>query len=594
MAESVPVTDFKDLSKIYTKIRQNRNNACSDLRKIHALDTETYNGNIFLICDSDGLFLDDITPELVINWLFSQKYQGSWNFFYNLSYDAEVILKLLGKELFKYRTTGKLEFNFVKYRIVYYPSKCLKITAGHHSTIFYDIAQFYHSGLADAYQNNIGKLSESYLDIKKNRSQFTLRYYNHNKKKIRNYCTTDCILTKQLAEKWVKLFHCAFSFYPAKWPSSGYLAEKVLINHGVNFPKFDTIPYLIQDLSFRSYFGGRFEMIKRGHVGESYLYDINSAYPHAIANLPDLNDGKWLKKKTMHKDAKLGFFKILCDIPDTKHIPPFPFRTNNNIVFPTGKFITYCTLAELQACKDDSLYRILEGYQFFANSDIHPYRVFIEKLYQKRIELKNQNNPLQQPIKIILNSIYGKTGQKVNRVMGNLFNPVIFSYITGFTRAQLYRFMRKNDLERDIVAFATDSICSTRKLDVNSTKLGDFSFEGESSDTFFLQNGFYRFNGKWKQRGIGKLGSREIEHLDTIEKDGKLIAKLQVLRNSRLRSSIIQNKLQDIGKIKQITKEINLNADRKRLWLGKIASINQKESNDSVAISLNHFRKEQV
>lgn len=32
--------------------------------------------------------------------------------------------------------------------------------------------------------------------------------------------------------------------------------------------------------------------------------------------------------------------------------------------------------------------------------------------------------------------------------------------------------MRKNDLERDIMEFATDSICSARKLGVNSTKLG--------------------------------------------------------------------------------------------------------------------------
>ncbi len=32
-------------------------------------------------------------------------------------------------------------------------------------------------------------------------------------------------------------------------------------------------------------------------------------------------------------------------------------------------------------------------------------------------------NPMQLPIKIILNSIYGKTGQKVNRIIGNFFNP---------------------------------------------------------------------------------------------------------------------------------------------------------------------------
>ena len=57
---------------------------------------------------------------------------------------------------------------------------------------------------------------------------------------------------------------------------------------------------------------------------------------------------------------------------------------------------------------------------------------------------------------------------------------------------------------------------------MNSTKLGDFSFDNKADDVFVLQNGFYRFNGKWKQRGLGKLNGREIEHLGTFEKDGRL------------------------------------------------------------------------
>ncbi|MBS3925138.1 MAG: DNA polymerase [Nitrosarchaeum sp.] len=594
MAESIPVTDYKNLAKLRTKRPQNRDSAQSKIRKINALDTETYNGDIFLIADSDGLYLDDITSDNVIHFLFSKKYQNAWNFFYNLQYDAEVILKLLGNELFRYKQTGKLEFLYKQFKIEYIPSKLLRIKKGHHSVLFFDIAQFYTKSLVDAYEQNIGELPKTYLEIKEKRSHFTKRFYNHNKKKIRSYCITDCILTKKLSEHWIALFNQAFSFYPAKWSSSGYLAEKVLINNGIFFPKFDSIPYQIQDLAFRSYFGGRFEMIKRGFIGKAYLYDINSAYPHAISQLPDLNDGRWIKRKSIYDKAKLGFFKILANIPDDKIIPPFAFRANHNIVFPSGKFITYCTLPELLACNEPSFYKILEGYQFVPNSNVLPYKDFIEKLYQKRLKLKQENNPLQQPIKIILNSIYGKTGQKINRIIGNLFNPVIFASITGHTRAQLYQFIIKNNLEKNTIAFATDSICITKKLDINSTKLGEFSFDGKANDVFYLQNGFYRFNGMWKQRGFGKLGSREIEHLDTKEKNGKLIAKMQVLRNPRLRSSIIQNNIKNIGNISTISREINLNADRKRLWLDTITNINQKSANESVPISLNHFTKEQI
>ena len=144
------------------------------------------------------------------------------------------------------------------------------------------------------------------------------------------------------------------------------------------------------------------------------------------------------------------------------------------------------------------------------------------------------------------------------------------------------------------MAFATDSVCITKNLKIDSDKLGEFSFEGEADDVFFLQNGFYRKNGKWKQRGFGKLSGKDIELLVTFEKNGKLFYKIKILRNSRLRTSIIQNQISEIGKIKEVVKQVNLNADKKRLWLGKIESIDSKVMNDSMPISLNHFRKEEI
>lgn len=39
---------------------------------------------------------------------------------------------------------------------------------------------------------------------------------------------------------------------------------------------------------------------------------------------------------------------------------------------------------------------------------------------------------------------------------------------------------------------------------------------------------------------------------------------------------------------------VNLNADRKRFWLGKLQSVNDKVCNDSEPMSLNHFAKEEI
>ena len=593
MGKSISLTDIKSLQRFFSLQKQNRDNAKSELRVIHALDTETRDGNIFLIADSDGKFLDDITPESIINFLFSSKYQNTWNFFYNLNYDAEVILKLLGTELFRYKKTKNLNFTFKNFKIRYIPSKSLSITKGHHSTVFFDIAQFYKESLLSAYENNIGKIDNNYKEIKKKRSQFSKTFYNDNRNKVRTYCIQDCKYTKELSEHFVNLFNDAFGFMAKRWLSSGYLAEKVIINHKIKFPYFNEIPYKIQQFAKRSYFGGRFEILKRGHIGTAYLYDINSAYPYAMTKIPDLLDGKWINQKTINQNAEIGFFRIQADIPDFENIPCFPFRKNNMIIFPSGKFETYCTLSELKVC-DPKFYKVLDAWQFIPNiSSEYPFKKFIEKLYRKRMRLKRQNDPMQLPIKIILNSMYGKTGQLYRNRIGNLYNPVMFSFITGHARSMLYNFVKKNKLENEIVSFATDSICTTRKINLKSVKLGEFSLENKANDVFFLQNGFYRFDGKWKQRGLGRLGTREIEHLDTFEKDGKLFYRFKVTRANRLRQSILSNKLSEIGKSTEKTREVNLNADKKRLWLESLTGINHK-MNRSLPLSLNYFTKAEI
>ena len=86
---------------------------------------------------------------------------------------------------------------------------------------------------------------------------------------------------------------------------------------------------------------------------------------------------------------------------------------------------------------------------------------------------------------------------------------------------------------------------------LESTKLDDFSYDNSRNDVYVLQNDIYRFNDKWKKRGIGNLGSKEIEHLEIFERDGKLYYRFKMNRSNRLRSSIISNKIKDIGKYNQ-------------------------------------------
>lgn len=540
MVQPECITNYKRLGHLNTaKWQFRRVGSCLRL-PIIGMDTETdSNGNLLLLADSDGDYLDQTDALSIARFLHQTKYQNSWNFFYNLTFDAEVILKTLGDILFEYEKKRKLSFKIGDYHFNYIPTKKLSVAKGKHSAVFYDIAQYYASSLVNAYQENIAKLPESYLQMKGKRDSFTKTYYNTRPRQVREYCIQDCIYTKQLSEHWINLFNSAFGFYPRKWLSSGYLGEKVLINNKVNIPKFIETPFEIQDMAWSSYYGGRFEILKRGYIGEGYLYDINSCYPFAFSKIPDITKGKWKNDLEILPDAHLGFFKIRCDIPFEQFIPPFAFRGTSKVIFPTGSFITYTTLAELKNANPDH-YKILESFQFVDDKPEYPFEDFVNVIYKKRLELKEKGDPLQLPLKVILNAIYGKTSQRVGRNIGNLFNPVIASTITGTGRAMLYDFVTKNNIEKQTVSFATDSVITQKRLDINSDRLGDFKFEKSGYDVYVLQNGIYRFNGKWKQRGLGKLGARTIEQIDTEERDGQLYMKFKVLRVSRLRSSIIE------------------------------------------------------
>ncbi|WP_246282001.1 DNA polymerase [Nitrosopumilus ureiphilus] len=589
----IPTSNAKTLDGIRMR-KQNRNlNSSKDPRYVVGIDTETENGDIFLIADSDGNYLDGkITFDGIAEFLFRHEYE--WIFFYNLSYDAECILKLLPEEiLIQYKWKKELRFQYKKYKIHYIDRKKLTISKGNHSISCYDIAQYYDNKSLDVASESVGlSLDQEYLDLKKNRKIFSKFYYSRNKRQIRAYCIKDCRLTKELSEYWIGIFETVFSFYPNNWISAGYLAEKVLINNDIPIPLFNELQYPIQEIARSSFYGGRFELIKRGYIGECYLYDLNSAYPYALTTMPDITQGKWFESKKIHPKSKIGFFFIEANISDKVKIAPFPFvKKNRTICYPSGKFKTYVTLDELLMVKGDPEinYKILDSWQFIPrNNCTYPFKNFIKKQYYKRLELKEENNPLEKAIKIVLNSIYGKMAQRTNNVIGNLFNPVIASYITGYTRRQLYEFTKKNKLDNFVVAYATDSVACQKKIkNLDSKKLGKMKLDKQADDVIFLSNGFYKFNGIWKNRGIGYDNERkiEIEHLETrVKKDGQLYIGVKSTRTTHIKSGILYNRLKKVGKIESYEKKIGLNSDKKRLWDSDLESLNSKMMCDSLPI----------
>ncbi len=69
----------------------------------------------------------------------------------------------------------------------------------------------------------------------------------------------------------------------------------------------------------------------------------------------------------------------------------------------------------------------------------------------------------------------------------------------------------------------------------------------------------------------------------------KLYRKFTINRVKQLRSSIIQNEISEIGKFKPVVREVDLNADNKRFWLGQLTKIDNSK-NYPVPLSANHFQ----
>lgn len=111
-----------------------------------------------------------------------------------------------------------------------------------------------------------------------------------------------------------------------------------------------------------------------------------------------------------------------------------------------------------------------------------------------------------------------------------------------------------------------------------------------SEAVMFLSNGFYRFNGKWKNREIGYDKERkvEIEHLYTkVDADGQPYILVQTTRTMHIKSGILFNKIGLVGKIEQYSKKISLNSDKKRFWLRELKSLSDGAICDSLPINAN-------
>lgn len=282
----------------------------------------------------------------------------------------------------------------------------------------------------------------------------------------------------------------------SRWDGAGSVAAALLRREGIrnHLPKPDPS---IENLWRYGYAGGRIELIQYGYHDKGiYTYDINSAYPSAMLELPSMTDGHW-EKVTAFVPGSFGIWYVEYNNDSRRDFPfhPLFYRSKSgNIFYPfrtRGYFWTPEVANAVKYFPYDTL--IHHGYIWHPETDTKPF-AFIQDLYTLRKQWKKEGIGAQIVLKLGLNSLYGKMAQQVGGHNGRkppYHNLAWAGFVTSATRARLYGAAISSP--DSIIFMATDGLASTRPLDsyLNiGTEIGQWE-KGFQQSLLAVQSGVY-------------------------------------------------------------------------------------------------------
>lgn len=168
-----------------------------------------------------------------------------------------------------------------------------------------------------------------------------------------------------------------------------------------------------------SYFGGRTECYRLGHIKDKIYYiDVNSMYPYVMSEkyypvklYRYYKTGCTVNKLKEHLKTYCIVARCLIETNE----PAYPYIHNKKTVFPIGKF-------EVSLCSEALRYAILKGhikevYEFSLFRKEQIFTAYIDYFYNTRLQFKaDGNDPYQTLAKLMMNSLYGKFGQRVRDI----------------------------------------------------------------------------------------------------------------------------------------------------------------------------------
>ena len=213
----------------------------------------------------------------------------------------------------------------------------------------------------------------------------------------------------------------------------------------LTFPTVDELPERVGELAYSMCNGGWVEGYQKGHFETAYDYDINSAYPSVMRNLPDVTKGKgkWVYDKNYRPDALLSVLRAELEIGADFHPVFFSEKRDMTRNFtPTGIWERVINKSKYEYIKNHHIgnVEIKEGWHWYpAGEIVYPFRETIDELYSYKAAA-DDDSVKRNFVKRILTGLYGKVLETHKGDFGDLFNPLYGAEIENQTHVKVAEF----------------------------------------------------------------------------------------------------------------------------------------------------------
>lgn len=397
-------------------------------RPFVAWDGEGEDNRYTLLANSNGDAIhrrEGLGTVECLEFLLNYSRVNTTNVWYGFGYDVGMILRDVPlrrarRSLCELWEKGHTRWN--GYTITYIPRKSFSVS--HHRTgrrfHAYDTIGFFQCKFETAVNEWCDSVPPIITEGKAARESFN----TWPMPRIIEYNAEECRLLVQVMSRFREALRIA-GLFVRRWDGAGAIAATWLRKNNAD-AYYGVIPAAMSDPLSRTFFGGRSDIRGPGRT-ECISSDINSAYPAAMTSVPDMTRLVWKRDSKPSRTVQdYAIYHVTWRCPTTEDWGPLPWRWNpGSISYPLAGEGWYIGVEVASAIRRfGSRIRLLESW--LPDGELSfPLDALIRHDYEWRAKLKKEKHPANIPLKLGLNSLYGKrcsgTGSGVKPHDGKIF-----------------------------------------------------------------------------------------------------------------------------------------------------------------------------